>query len=65
MGLNGQAVIVTGSSSGIGEAIARRCADAGAGVLINSASSVEAGERVAASLPDATYVQGDISEVGS
>lgn len=65
MDLTGQAVIVTGSSSGIGEAIARRCAAAGAGVLINSATSVEAGEAVAASLPDALYVQGDISEAGA
>lgn len=62
MDLTGQAVIVTGSSSGIGEAVARRCAAAGAGVLVNSATSVEAGEQVAASLPDATYVQGDISD---
>ncbi len=62
MDLTEQAVIVTGSSSGIGEAVARRCAAAGAGVLVNSATSVEAGERVAASLPDACYVQGDISD---
>lgn len=62
MDLTGQAVIVTGSSSGIGEAIARRCATAGAGVLINSATSVDAGEAVATSLGDAVYVQGDISD---
>ena len=62
MDLTGKAVIVTGSSSGIGEAIARRCAAAGAGVLINSATSIEAGEAVAASLPDALYVQADISD---
>ncbi len=62
MDLTGQAVIVTGSSSGIGEAIARRCAAAGAGVLVNSATSVDAGEAVAASLPDALYVQADISD---
>lgn len=62
MDLTGQAVIVTGSSSGIGEAIARRCAEAGAGVVINSASSAEAGHRVAASLRDAIYVQADISD---
>ncbi|HET8929209.1 MAG TPA: SDR family oxidoreductase [Acidimicrobiales bacterium] len=62
MDLTGQAVIVTGSSSGIGEAIARRCAAAGAGVLINSATSVDAGEAVAESLDDALYVQGDISD---
>lgn len=62
MDLAGQAIIVTGSSSGIGEAVARRCAAAGAGVLVNSATSVEAGEQVAASLPDAIYVKGDISD---
>ncbi|MBS1849116.1 MAG: SDR family oxidoreductase [Actinobacteria bacterium] len=62
MDLKNRTVIVTGASSGIGEAIARRCAAAGAGVLVNSATSVDAGERVAASLPDAIYVRGDISE---
>jgi ketoreductase RED2 len=62
MDLNGKAVIVTGSSSGIGEAVARRFAGLGAGVVVNSATSVEAGERVAAELPDAVYVQGDIGD---
>jgi ketoreductase RED2 len=60
--LSGQAVIVTGSSSGIGEAVARRLADLGAGVVVNSSSSVEAGERIAAELPDAVYVRGDIGD---
>ena len=60
--LAGQAVLITGSSSGIGEATARAFADLGAAVLVNSARSVEAGEAVAASLPDALYVQGDITD---
>ena len=60
--LDGQSVLVTGSSSGIGEATARAFAALGAGVLVNSAHSVEAGEAVAASLPDALYVQGDITD---
>ncbi len=60
--LDGHAVIVTGSSSGIGEATARSFADLGAGVLVNSAHSVSAGQAVAASLPDAFYVQGDITD---
>jgi ketoreductase RED2 len=53
--------MVTGSSSGIGEETARRFSDAGATVVVNSKSSVPAGEAVAASLPRASYVQGDIS----
>lgn len=62
MDLNDQAVIVTGSTSGIGEAIARRLAGCGAGVVINSAQSVDAGRQLAGELPDACYVQGDISD---
>jgi ketoreductase RED2 len=60
--LTGKAVIVTGSASGIGEAIARRLAGAGAGVVINSVRSNETGERIAGDLPDAIYVQGDIGD---
>lgn len=62
MDLTGQAVIVTGSSSGIGEAVARRLAGLGAGIVVNSMSSVAAGEAVAASLPDAIYVRGDVGD---
>jgi ketoreductase RED2 len=58
----GQVVAVTGSSSGIGAATARAFARAGASVLVNSARSVDEGEAVARSLPDALYVQGDISD---
>jgi ketoreductase RED2 len=60
--LQGRVAIVTGSSSGIGEAIARRLAAAGAAVVVNSARSVDAGRAVAADLPDAVYVQGDITD---
>jgi ketoreductase RED2 len=60
----GRVVAVTGSSSGIGAATARAFADAGASVLVNSARSVAEGEAVAASLPDALYVQGDITDAG-
>ncbi|MEP7022862.1 MAG: SDR family oxidoreductase [Actinomycetota bacterium] len=62
MDLAGQAVIVTGSSSGIGAAIARRLSGFGAGIVVNSSSSVEAGQRIADELTDAVYVQGDIGD---
>jgi ketoreductase RED2 len=60
---NGKVAIVTGSSSGIGEAIVRRLASLGAFVVVNSATSVEAGERITADLgSNAVYVQADISD---
>ena len=60
---HGKIAIVTGSSSGIGESIARRLAELGATVVVNSSSSVEAGEAVANSLPDgAIYIRADISK---
>ena len=60
--LDGKVAIVTGSSSGIGEATAHRLSELGAHVVVNSASSVEAGEAVAHALPtEAMYVRADIS----
>ena len=60
--LTGRVVAVTGSSSGIGAATARAFGELGASVLVNSARSVDEGEAVAAALPDAVYVQGDITD---
>jgi ketoreductase RED2 len=58
----GRVAIVTGSSSGIGEETARRLSALGATVVVNSSSSVEAGEAVAASLPgESAYIRADIS----
>ena len=62
--LAGKVALVTGSTSGIGEAVARHYAAHGASVVINSSRSVEAGERIAAELPDAIYVQGSIADDG-
>jgi ketoreductase RED2 len=60
---DGRVAIVTGSSSGIGEATARRLADLGAQVVVNSATSVEAGTAIAEQLPTSSmYVQADISD---
>ena len=54
--------IVTGSSSGIGEETVRRLSALGATVVVNSSSSVDAGESVVASLPGtAVYARADIS----
>jgi ketoreductase RED2 len=54
--------LVTGSSSGIGESIVRRLAERGMRVVVNSARSAEAGQKIAAELPDATYIQADIAD---
>ena len=58
--------LVTGATSGIGEAIARRLAALGASVVINSARSAEAGRRIAAELGEnALYVQADIADAAA
>ena len=61
--LDGKVAIVTGSSSGIGEEIARRLSDLGANVVVNSANSLNAGKQVAKSLSTKSlYIQADISD---
>jgi ketoreductase RED2 len=60
--LQGKVAIVTGSSSGIGESVAVALGGAGVSVVVNSSASVTAGEAVAASLPDAIYVQGNVAD---
>ena len=58
----GKVALVTGSTTGIGEAIARRFAAHGAKVVLNSISSREAGQRLAAELGEAHYVAADVAD---
>ncbi|XAH26094.1 SDR family oxidoreductase [Xylophilus sp. GW821-FHT01B05] len=54
--------LVTGSTSGIGAAIARRLSQEGFAVVLHSRSSVEAGQALAAELGAAAYVQADLAQ---
>jgi ketoreductase RED2 len=58
--LTGTVVLVTGSSSGIGAATARRFALAGASVVVNSNSNATAGEAIAGELASSLHVQADV-----
>jgi NAD(P)-dependent dehydrogenase (short-subunit alcohol dehydrogenase family) len=53
--------LVTGSSSGIGEEIARRLAGDGYSVVVNSRSSVEAGQAVADEI-GGSYLRADVGD---
>lgn len=54
--------LVTGSTSGIGAAIARRLSNEGYAIILHSRSSSEAGHALAAELGNAIYIQADLAE---
>lgn len=55
-----EVALVTGSTSGIGEAIARRLVAEGMFVILHSRGSAEAGAALAAELGHAAYLQADL-----
>jgi len=60
LNLNGQVAVVTGGGAGIGEAVVRRLASAGAKVAILDVN-LEAAQSVAATVPGASAWQADIT----
>ena len=62
--LDGRVVVVTGSTQGLGAAIARRAADLGAAGIVVTGRDRERGERVCDELDcEAEFVQADLSRV--
>ncbi len=60
--LSGRVALVTGGVSGIGRAVVQSLSRAGASVVINSRTSRDEGEALAAQLPRATYQQADVAD---
>ncbi len=54
--------LVTGSTSGIGAAIARRLSNEGYAVVVHSRSSADTGHALAAELAEAIYLQADLAD---
>src|SRR5437660_8088686 len=60
--MSDRVALVTGSTSGIGAAIARRLTKDGYTVALHSGRSVEAGQKMAKELPGGSYHQADLAD---
>lgn len=58
----GKVALITGSTSGIGKAIALQLVEDGFNVVLHSRTSVIEGENLAKTLPNAIYIQADLSD---
>ena len=65
MTFQGKVAVVTGSTQGLGEAVARRFAELGAAGLVICGRDAARGEAVAASLPNAVFVQADLADMAA
>ena len=63
MRLSDKVILITGSTTGIGEAIARRCVDEGARVVVHGLEP-DLGARVAADL-NAPFVAADLADAAT
>ena len=60
--MSDRVALITGSTSGIGAAIARRLTKDGYTVALHSGRSVEAGQKMAKELPGSSYHQADLAD---
>ncbi|MGC8465286.1 MAG: SDR family NAD(P)-dependent oxidoreductase [Acidimicrobiales bacterium] len=62
--LHDAVIVITGSTSGIGRAMALELSTLGASIVVNSSNHHDEGQRLASELPHSLYVGGSITEEG-